>query len=356
MGSNHIISVIAGALLVITALALWPLLNSSTDYMYTYFRDACERPDGLRFTKIYGPDRATPRLPSEPDSGTYYMIPDKYGGPGFEVVENDGGCFAEAMANVRHVLEYGGYVWGRPGDPALQIEGGYPVGMNPDGLDYLRVPDLNEVHGTVPDHWMLIHIDYPIYALGGNQVSPMSLYIADLEHELEPNNHWEPGFYDSGPNAIPTFLAYPDPDAGDWYAGEGYRWVQVSSMFTRFAAMNSIILSMIPVVAIASFLGISGLAVSSYGRGQASIASSVALVVFTLIGIVVPMIFAIPVLGSAVTANQVIISGQYQVNGTFGNIVQLLFAMVPTIYIVGLLALVGTQLHRALTGVKVAPM
>ena len=43
-------------------------------------------------------------------------------------------------------------------------------------------------------------------------------------------------------------------------------------------------------------------------------------------------------------------SGQYQVNGAFGNIITLLFAMIPIIYIAGLVTLVGLQAKSALMG------
>ena len=45
-----------------------------------------------------------------------------------------------------------------------------------------------------------------------------------------------------------------------------------------------------------------------------------------------------------------VVSGQYQVNNTFGNIIQLLFAMIPVVYIAGLVTLVGFQARSALMG------
>ena len=64
------------------------------------------------------------------------------------------------------------------------------------------------------------------------------------------------------------------------------------------------------------------------------------------------MVIAGPIMGSAVDANQVVESGQYQVNGTFGNIIGLLFAMIPVVYIAGLVTLVGLQARSALMGGK----
>ena len=49
-------------------------------------------------------------------------------------------------------------------------------------------------------------------------------------------------------------------------------------------------------------------------------------------------------------ANLVVESGQYQINSVFGNIVTLLFAMIPIIYVAGLVTLVGLQAKSALMG------
>ena len=60
------------------------------------------------------------------------------------------------------------------------------------------------------------------------------------------------------------------------------------------------------------------------------------------------MVIAGPIMGSLVDANQIVESGQYQVNGAFRNIITLLFAMIPIIYIAGLVTLVGLQAKSAL--------
>ena len=131
---------------------------------------------------------------------------------------------------------------------------------------------------------------------------------------------------------------------------DNYFYAEVAPMLQRFANINNLLLSIIPVVSIAAFLGISGAKLYSYGKGAASLGSSVSTSLFTLIGIVVAMVIAGPILGSAIDANQVVESGQYQVNGTFGNIIGLLFGMFPVVYIAGLVTLVGLQARSALMG------
>ena len=131
-----------------------------------------------------------------------------------------------------------------------------------------------------------------------------------------------------------------------------FTFIKVAPMLDRFSGINNLLLTVIPVVSIAGFLGISGAKLYSYGKGTSSIGSSISTSVFTLIGIVIAMVIAGPVLGQAVDANQVVVSGQYEVNGTFGNIISLLFAMIPVIYIAGLVTLVGLQARTALMGGK----
>ena len=150
-------------------------------------------------------------------------------------------------------------------------------------------------------------------------------------------------------NPTRTGGAVPSASITDW---TGYMWIKVAPMLDRFAGINNLLLTVIPVVSIAGFLGISGAKLYSYGKGTSSIGSSISTSVFTLIGIVIAMVIAGPVLGQAVDANQVVVSGQYEVNGTFGNIISLLFAMIPVIYIAGLVTLVGLQARTALMGGK----
>ena len=93
-----------------------------------------------------------------------------------------------------------------------------------------------------------------------------------------------------------------------------------------------------------------GQAVPPNGKGSANIGSALSTSIFTLAAIVVAMVIAGPSMGSLVDANQVVESGQYQVNSSFGNIISLLFSMIPIIYVAGLVTLVGLQAKSALTG------
>ena len=131
---------------------------------------------------------------------------------------------------------------------------------------------------------------------------------------------------------------------------DNFEWIAVADILKRFSGINNLLLTIIPVISIAGFLGISGAKLYGYGKGASNIGSAISTSIFTLIAIVVAMVIAGPIMGSLVDANQIVESGQYQVNGAFGNIITLLFAMIPIIYIAGLVTLVGLQAKSALMG------
>ena len=53
MGSNAIIAIVVGAIVVIVGFSLWPVLNGASNNLYSYFRDSCGDVSGNRFTKVY---------------------------------------------------------------------------------------------------------------------------------------------------------------------------------------------------------------------------------------------------------------------------------------------------------------
>ena len=273
MGSNTIIAIVVGAILVIVGFALWPVLNGASNSLYSYFQDSCDDGNGNRFTKVY--KGVAGNLPSSPDANSYYVGSRQHGGAGTNIV-------AGTTANFTNLCE-------------AEFEAAFTSG--------------------------------DVYNEQGEVVGKAS-------------------------GTITAATANPAYVAGDVLFTSGYTFLKVAPMLDRFSGINNLLLTVIPVVSIAGFLGISGAKLYSYGKGTSSIGSSISTSVFTLIGIVIAMVIAGPVLGQAVAANQVVVSGQYEVNGTFGNIISLLFAMIPVIYIAGLVTLVGLQARTALMGGK----
>ena len=362
MGSNTIIAIVVGAILVIVGFALWPVLNGASNSLYSYFQNSCvaDGGAGYRFTKVYVGNDAT-SLPSPLDSKEYYTDSGVHGGAGSAVSEdriqsgrasgavdedcevtvtmpedvityyeyfNTGSNPTIAPANTPisgHSLdiynEYGDNV----GSLTVTLEAPFDAVLNTQILGYIKIPK-----GT----------SIIIEEIGSN--------ISFSASDIETGDPLGQTYTQTNVIRVGSGL-FITAEITEW---SGYQWVKVAPMLDRFSGINNLLLTVIPVVSIAGFLGISGAKLYSYGKGTSSIGSSISTSVFTLIGIVIAMVIAGPVLGQAVAANQVVVSGQYEVNGTFGNIISLLFAMIPVIYIAGLVTLVGLQARTALMGGK----
>ena len=52
-GSSPIIAIVVGAIVVIAGFSLWPVLNASSNNLYSYFRDSCDDGSGNRFLRGY---------------------------------------------------------------------------------------------------------------------------------------------------------------------------------------------------------------------------------------------------------------------------------------------------------------
>ena len=194
MGSNTIIAIVVGAILVIVGFALWPVLNGASNSLYSYFQDSCDDGNGNRFTKAYiGSSVAT--LPSSPVSTTYYTALRVHGGAGVNLVEDStNGTECQATSSA----------WAS-GMAPFYSEQGEKIG------------------------------DFP--AAGGVMITE---------------------------------------------ADDPFTWVKVAPMLDRFSGINNLLLTVIPVVSIAGFLGISGAKLYSYGKGtSSSIGSSISTSVFT---------------------------------------------------------------------------
>ena len=301
MGSNTIIAIVVGAILVIVGFSLRPVLNGASNSLYSYFRRSCDDGNGNRFLQAYWGDDS--ERPGD-DPAAYYTKFNQHGGKGMRITE------ATSETNISVVSTYPD----EHGDTDTLRGSALPsAGRCAFASDSIRAP------ATTPNDTA---VGYQVY----NEQGELLDYVELSGYALR-----------AGESLVIN------------YDGE-YNWVKVAPMLERFAGINNLLLTILPVVSIAGFLGISGAKLYSYGKGTASIGSSISTSIFTLVGIVIAMVIAGPIMGAAVDANQVVVSGQYQVNGTFGNIIQLLFAMIPVVYIAGLVTLVGLQARTALVG------
>ena len=438
MGSNTIIAIVVGAILVIVGFSLWPVLNGATNSLYSYFRNSCDDGNGNRFLQAYiGNDAET--LPATLDPNAYYTVLRQHGGKGVRVIEGDNGTCAvpdtltgsadstgsvtepartqtDTVADIIRAyiragnaasllsqVQYWDETLATPGpvtattlDDYFEAVGGAAGAINPVETHFTSA-DPAPIDNVEDSRWSAAEVDVLIAALdayslptetvtadfgggsgvfneqgdligSGSTVSetrtaavdilypftppPYDIYTLARAQALTPFDFADDTTFTMSSDVR---IVYPEvvldgSSASAPAIGDTYRWVTVAPMLQRFSGINNLLLTILPVVSIAGFLGISGAKLYSYGKGTASIGSSISTSVFTLIGIVVAMVIAGPILGAAVDANQVVVSGQYQVNTTFGNIIQLLFAMIPVVYIAGLVTLVGLQARSALMG------
>ena len=258
MGSNAIIAIVVGAIVVIVGFSLWPVLNAASNNLYSYFQNSCDDGNGNRFTKMY-----------VGITGTGDPGPQQY-------------------------------------SPSKSIHGG-------SGATLSNISG-NACGGT--------------FAAAASAVATSTLYNEQGES------------LGLAPALAASAQTLPSP----------YNWIEVANMLQRFSGINNLLLTILPVISIAGFLGVSGAKLYTYGKGASNIGSAISTSIFTLIAVVVAMVIAGPILGSVVDANQVVESGQFQVNGAFANIITLLFAMIPVIYVAGLVTLVGLQAKSALMG------
>ena len=262
-GSNAILAVVVGAIVVIVGFSLWPVLNATSNHLYSYFRDSCDDGSGNRFLRMY------------------------------EGIDTTG-LAGNALGATQYNHETG-------------IHGGKGVTVSGTTLGICQ--------GTFPG---AIAASARLFNEQGEQIgnSPTGTLATPFSVPLEPT----------------------------------YEWIEVADILKRFSGINNLLLTILPVISIAGFLGVSGGRLYSYGKGASNIGSAISTSIFTLIAIVVAMVIVGPVIGSLVEANLVVESGQYQINSVFGNIISLLFAMIPIIYIAGLVTLVGLQAKSALMG------
>ena len=334
MGSNTIIAIVVGAILVIVGFALWPVLNGASNSLYSYFQNSCvaDGGAGYRFTKVYVGDDST-SLPGTLASDAYYTDFGVHGGAGSAVSEdrvNNGQSAVDEDCEVTVIMpediitryEYAASPSGSQptntpiGSNSLDLYNEY--GDNVGSLTVTLEAPFDGLQTAVAVGFLKIHKGTSIIVEEvGNNIS--FTLTEDVEKSDTINGTYTKlstkNLRPSGPEIV--------ADVTEW---SGYMWTKVAPMLDRFAGINNLLLTVIPVVSIAGFLGISGAKLYSYGKGTSSIGSSISTSVFTLIGIVIAMVIAGPVLGQAVDANQVVVSGQYEVNGTFGNIISLLFA------------------------------
>ena len=383
-GSNAIIAIVVGAIVVIAGFSLWPVLNASSNNLYSYFRDSCADGSGNRFLRGYvehtGANPASitrtalsggnwglyegydaQSLPSNTDGAFTYDGAASGTAKFRQNPQNEGAAtsdrtFAQVVQYIHDWgLRFGSSVnqhtvfLGEISHAAALAEvisrgGGiryaYWTPNGATGVLY-KVSSYTPARTASPGS-----VAYSIQHGHGGAGIRLAASGRDCSFTGEHLNAGDVLFNEYG-NHIFTATAAVDARS---VQALPYEWIEVADILKRFSGINNLLLTILPVISIAGFLGISGAKLYSYGKGASNIGSALSTSIFTLIAIVIAMVVAGPVIGSLVEANLVVESGQYQINSVFGNIVTLLFAMVPIIYVAGLVTLVGLQAKSALMG------
>ena len=380
-GSNAILAIVVGAIAIIVGFSLWPVLNASSNNLYSYFRDSCADGSGNRFLRGYvehtGANPASitktalsggnwglwggwgQSLPSNTDgafkfegttSGVAIFRQHRGGVNSYQsfaqvvqYIHDQGLSFGSSHVN-RHTAFLGEISDAEALAEVISRGGGiryaYWTPSGATGVLY-KVSSFTPARTAEPGNTA-----YSIQHGHGGPGIRLAASGRDCSFTGEHLNAQDVLFNEYG-NHIFTAAAAVDAST---VQALPYEWIEVADILKRFSGINNLLLTILPVISVAGFLGISGAKLYSYGKGTSNIGSALSTSIFTLMAIVIALVVAGPVIGSLVEANLVVESGQYQINSVFGNIVTLLFAMIPIIYVAGLVTLVGLQAKSALMG------
>ena len=345
MGSNAMIAIVVGAIVVIVGFSLWPVLNAASNNLYSYFRDSCSDTSGNRFTKIY-----VGVTGNDPKTDEYSTDEGIHGGRGANLSEQTGAAVTAAGAvndDCEATID---------APPGISIPYIYPVAdIAAITGDTFPIELYNEYGDSLGSVSISIEtaVNTSLISEGTLAIPEGTLILIEELGSATSRSLNTDVVATQSAGSIAIGVAVPDTSdysasLGEWSGG--YKWIEVAKMLQRFSGINNLLLTILPVISIAGFLGVSGAKLYTYGKGASNIGSAISTSIFTLIAVVVAIVIAGPILGSVVDANQVVDSGQFQVNGAFANIITLLFAMIPVIYVAGLVTLVGLQAKSALMG------
>ena len=136
--------------------------------------------------------------------------------------------------------------------------------------------------------------------------------------------------------------------SGTAQAITGAKWINVPSILDQFGGIGRLVLSVMPIMVLASFLGLVAMGLIEYGRGmsQGGIAGSVGAAIIQLIVVIVLLEVLPTVIDAMVDANQSATGGSLTVNQQFSGIMAIIFAALPLLLVVGILGISGFMLFQ----------
>jgi len=132
------------------------------------------------------------------------------------------------------------------------------------------------------------------------------------------------------------------------------KWIAVPSLLDQFGGIGRLVLSVMPIMVLASFLGLVSMGLVQYGRGMASggIAGAVGAAIIQLIVVIVLLEVLPTVIDAMVDANSSATGGSLTVNEQFSGIMGIIFAALPLLLVVGILGVSGFMLFQKVRDFK----
>ena len=122
----------------------------------------------------------------------------------------------------------------------------------------------------------------------------------------------------------------------------GHKWVTPSAILSVYSGISTLVLSILPIVSVVGFLGVSANNIYSYVKGGAGaiqmvVVRSISGLIITIVGIYL----APTIMDFANDVYLVSTDGRYGIMAQFGTIIKLVLGFFPVVYNAGLLAMFG---------------
>ena len=355
MNTSAIVAIIMGVLMMVLSFVLYPTLNNAMDDLYLYWVPSCKL-NNDRFVRAYvGVESGTA-------DNTYIAAGDNKGafyGSGLSVVADNSGCRNES--GTFSIPTYGQ---------------GFPPEIN----DAATTTVWTSLHNEVSNGWRVVSpTSRPettdadtAYTVTIAKNTDLYNERGEIIHSYVDQRH---GTYYVNPTVFDPFLSFivasdtarfvfghtqaqpghtgPAPDfdpvtINSARLSQNAQWVDVPSLLDQFGGIGRLVLSVMPIMVLASFLGLVAMGLIDYGRGmsQGGIAGAVGAAIIQLIVVIVLLEVLPTVIDAMIDANQSATGGRFSVNSQFSGIMGIIFAALPLLLVVGILGISGFMLFQ----------
>ena len=131
-------------------------------------------------------------------------------------------------------------------------------------------------------------------------------------------------------------------------------WKMPYAVLEQYSGISTLVLSILPILSVTGFLGMSASNIYKYTRGDAgSIQEIVTQTIGTLLVVIVGLYLAPTIFEFLQEAFAVSEGNRYSIMGRFNTIIMLVFSFVPVVFCAGLLVMFGhqgLQAYKTMTG------